>query len=89
MRTTVTLDPEIASKLKELAHRRRTSFKETLNAVLRRGLTAQARVGARPERFVVSPHAGGFRPGVDPAKLNQLLDELEVDDFGAEASSLR
>ena len=39
MRTTVTLDPDVAEKLKRLAHERRTSFKETLNDALRRGLS--------------------------------------------------
>jgi hypothetical protein len=34
---------------------------------------------------VVQPHAGGFRPGIDPDKLNQLVDELEVGDFVAGA----
>jgi hypothetical protein len=28
---------------------------------------------------------GGFRPGIDPGKLNQLVDQLEVEDFIAEA----
>jgi len=85
MRTTVTLEPDVAAKLKELAHRRRTSFKATLNDVLRRGLTAQ--IGTREDRkpFVVEPHDGSFRPGIDPDKLDQLLDELEVEDFVAEA----
>ena len=25
--------------------------------------------------------AAGFRPGIDPMKLNQLNDQLEVEDF--------
>ena len=80
MRTTVTLESDVAAKLKKLAHRTGRSFKATLNDVLRRGL-------ARPERdatsraFVVEPHSGGFRPGVDQGKLNQLVDELEAHDF--------
>jgi hypothetical protein len=37
---------------------------------------------------VVKAHAGGFRPGIDPGKLNQLVDELEVDDFVGEARPL-
>ena len=81
MRTTVTLDEDVAARLKELAHRRRASFKETLNYVLRRGLTSQAGTREPSERYVVEPHAGGFRPGIDPAKLNQLVDELEVGNF--------
>ena len=84
MRTTVTLEPDVAAKLKELAHRRRASFKDTLNDVLRKGLAGQVRGGPR-KRFVVKPHSGGFRPGIDPARLNQLLDDLEVDDFIDEA----
>jgi hypothetical protein len=86
MRTTVTLDPDVAARLKELAHQRQASFKETLNDVLRRGFSG---TGSRKSagKFVVRPHAGGFRPGIDPTKLNQLLDELEADDFVAEARS--
>ena len=89
MRTTVTLEHEVAAKLKELAHRRRASFKDTLNDVLRKGLTSQAGTARRVERFIVKPHAGGFRPGIDPSKLNQVVDELEVYDFVAEARSTK
>ena len=84
MRTTVTLEPDVAAKLKKLAHRTGRSFKATLNEALRRGLVAQERAVAR-RPFVVEPHSGGFRPGVDQAKLNQLVDQLDADDFAREA----
>jgi hypothetical protein len=84
MRTTLTLEPDLAKKLKDLAHRRGQSFKQTLNEVVRRGLAAQATRG-KQEPYVVTPHRGGFRPGIDPHKLNQLADQLEVEDFVAEA----
>jgi hypothetical protein len=84
VRTTVTLDPDVAAKLKELAHRRRTSFKQTLNDVVRRGLAAPE-VREHGQHFNVAPHEGGFRPGVDLDKLNQLVDQLEVEDFVGEA----
>lgn len=87
MRTTVSLDDDVAARLKELAHRRRASFKAILNEILRRGLSAQENAGAAMPRFVVEPHAGGFRPGIDAGKLNQLLDALEADDFSGEALS--
>ena len=80
MRTTLTLDPDLAKKLKGLANRQGQSFKQTLNDVVRRGLATPARpsTGAR---YMVAPHRGGFRAGVDPGKLNQLVDQLEVEDF--------
>jgi hypothetical protein len=85
VRTTVTLEADVAVRLKEFAHRRRLSFKAALNDALRRGLSGQS--GARkPQRFVVEPHSGGFRQGIDPGKLNQLVDDLALDDFGPNRS---
>ena len=80
MRTTVTLEPDLVNKVKDLAHRRGLSFKQALNDVLRRGLAAPARATSRA-RYQVKPHTGGFRSGVDPGKLNQLVDQLEAEDF--------
>jgi hypothetical protein len=79
MRTTVTLDPDVAEKLTRLAHARKASFKETLNDVLRRGLSGQETRPGKP--FVVKPHRATFAPGVDLLKLNQLVDELAIEDF--------
>jgi hypothetical protein len=84
MRTTVTLEPDLAKKIKALAHRRGLSFKQALNEALRRGLAPPGRPD-KQTRFTVEPHAGGFRPGIDPDKLNQLVDQLEVEDFVMEA----
>jgi hypothetical protein len=84
VRTTLTLDPDLARKLKDLAHRQGQSFKQTVNDVVRRGLAGQ--VQAEPVApYTVEVHHGGFRPGIDPGKLNQLLDQLEVEDFTDEA----
>ncbi len=87
MRTTVTLDPDVATRLKELVHVRQASFKETINEVLRRGLSAQEGAPRDVEPFVVRPHAGRFRRGIDLDRLNQLNDELEVLDLLGEASA--
>jgi plasmid stability protein len=78
MRTTLTLDDDLADKLKALAARRNTSFREIVNEVLRRGLAAQVLREQPPPPFRVAPFRSAFRPGVDPLKLNQLSDELEV-----------
>ena len=78
MRTTLTLDDDVAVKLRELAHRRRVSFKEVVNSVLRRGLVAQESRGKSSRPFQVEAFRSAFRPGVDPLRLNQLSDELEA-----------
>lgn len=40
MRTTLTLDPDVAALLRKTVARGEVSFKEAVNAALRRGLTA-------------------------------------------------
>lgn len=82
MRTTLTIDDELASRLRELAHRRKISFKAAVNDTLRRGLSApQGRRTART-RYRTATFASPFRQGVDPLRLNQLADELEARRFG-------
>jgi len=89
MRTTVTLEPDLAAKLKDYAHRKRTTFKEALNTLLRRGLASQSSKPPAGRRFVLEPHSGRFQPGVDPGRLNQLVDQLETRDFGRSGRSGR
>jgi len=78
MRTTLTLDDDLADKLKALAARRNTSFKEVVNDVLRRGITAQNKGERSAKPFRLLPFQSAFRAGIDPIKLNQLSDEIEV-----------
>lgn len=85
MRTTVTLDPDVAASLKEFSHQSRMSFKDALNTVLRRGLAAQAPAARKGRRFVVEPHDGALKPGLDLARLNQIADQLETEAFVAKA----
>lgn len=87
MRTTLTLDEDVAAKLKLLAERQKSSFKETVNAVLRRGLSAQDRRERRAEGVRVDTFRSAFQPGVDPLRLNQLVDDLDVDDAVASLSA--
>ena len=79
MRTTLTLDDDIAASLKEQARLLDKPFRQVVNDALRRGMSPTPRED-RP-RFRVKPHHSGFAPGVDPLRLNQLYDELEVEDF--------
>jgi hypothetical protein len=83
MRTTLTLDDDVAAGLRDLAHRRRLPFKEVVNSVLRRGLAAQEPRAESGRPFRVEVFRSSFRPGVDPVKLNQLSDDLEGRRFAA------
>ena len=79
VRTTLTLDDDVADSLRERARLLNMPFKRVVNDALRRGMSP-AVAEDRPV-FRVAPLHGGFRPGVDPLKLNQLSDELETQDF--------
>lgn len=76
MRTTVTLDPDVARLLEEEQARRRASFKEVVNDAIRRGLAPRPARSEVPA-YRVQPHKTTLRPGVDPRGLNRLADELE------------
>ncbi len=81
MRTTMTLEDDLAKRLKDLAHRRGVSLCRLVNTILRQGISAPARGRGRVPRFRVVTFRSGFRPGVDPLRLNQLVDDLEVRRF--------
>jgi inactivated superfamily I helicase len=76
VRTTLTLDPDVARLLEEEVHRARKSLKSVVNEVLRRGLTGGATTRKLP-KYRVAPHAAVLRPGFDRAAFNGLADELE------------
>jgi len=76
MRTTLTLEPDVARLIEEEAHRKRKTIKAVVNDAIRKGLSSD---GSRPRtgRYRVRPHVTKLRPGIDPASFNQLADELE------------
>ncbi len=74
MRTTITLDPDVAARLRSLARERGISFKAAVNSVLRRGLS-EGEGSARP--FRVKPRPLSLRPGLDLDKALALATQLE------------
>jgi hypothetical protein len=75
MRTTITLDPDLAAKLRSLASERDISFKEAVNTVLRRGLASGPSGFKRPYRL--ASRRLGLRPGIDLEHALRLAGELE------------
>jgi hypothetical protein len=80
VRTTLTLDPDVAQALEKELRRTGKGLKAAINDALRRGLRTGG-PAARPSRFEVQPHAFGIRPGIDPDRFNQLVDELEAEEI--------
>jgi hypothetical protein len=74
MRTTLTLDDDVALLLQEAAHRTRTSVKQVVNTTLRAALAPPAAQRAPYREHV---HHAEFAPGLDLAGFNKLADELE------------
>lgn len=76
MRTTLTIESDIIEKLQREVALSNKSFKEVTNETLRRGLDFVSKKSSQPYR--VFPHSSDFVPGIDPTKLNQLVEELEI-----------
>ena len=77
MRTTVTIDEDVEQLLKDRMRQTHTSFKETLNQALRKGLSELQ--DTNPEQFEVSARSMGLKTGIDPVGLNKLSDDLEAE----------
>lgn len=77
MRTTVTLDPDVAARLREAARERGVSFKEALNAAVRAGLAA----GHEPRPYRTPSRPLGLRPGINVDKALQLAGEMEDEEL--------
>ena len=59
--------------------RGRTSFKKTLNEAVRRGLKGVA--AHREPEFVVEARHLVLRVGIDPARLRDIDDEIEIEEY--------
>ena len=80
MRTTLTLEPDVALKLKRKMADQKLTLKDAVNQALRIGLAVKDAPPRVP--FKVIPHdGGGFMPGIDPDKIGQFADRLEDEDL--------
>ena len=77
MRTTVTLDDDVAAKLKAEARRTGKPFRVVLNEHLRVALSGPRRPGGRPTFRVAARDLGALRPGLSLDNIGELLDLAE------------
>lgn len=76
MRTTLTLDDDVARKLRAEMRKSGRSFKETANDFLRRGLNLR-RENPPAKPFVIRARPLGLRPGLSLDCISTLLEQIE------------
>lgn len=76
MRTTLTLDEDVAAKLELEARRSGHSFKQVVNDLLRLALNAR-RKEERRRPFRVKARDLGLRPGLEYDSVSGLLEQVE------------
>ena len=79
MRTTLTLDPDVAAKAKKAAAKLHKPFKEIINSALRIGLDEVLEPKSKPYRMKGRPL--GQRPGLNYDNIGELLAQLEGEDY--------
>ncbi len=81
MRTTLTLEDEVAVALKDAVRRKGSSFKAEVNATLRAGLASLASP-PKPKCYRLVPKAmGPAAPAVQLTKALELADFLEDEEI--------
>ena len=77
MRTTLTLDDDVARLLQKESRRSGASFKETVNHFLRRGLTTASAKHPAGKPFRVTPRKLGLPAGLSYDNVEQVIEALE------------
>lgn len=77
LRTTLTLDADVAAKLKAEARRTGKPFKAIVNDALRLGLSTKAAPAEEPFQ-VRTRDLGGLQPGITSLdNVEEVLDQIE------------
>lgn len=84
VRTTLTLDDDVARLVREAVQRDRRSMKDVVNDALRRALK---QTGQQP-RYRMDVHHSALQPGLDLGRLNQLADDLDEAATGRSSAAL-
>jgi hypothetical protein len=77
MRTTLTLDEDVAAKLKAESRRAGRPFREIVNETLRRGLASRRVTRQRQVFKIMARDLGNLRPGLSLDNIAELIDQIE------------
>lgn len=76
MRTTLTLDDDVADKIQAEVRRSGQPFKRVVNSLIRAGLNSRRQI--KPSHpFTVHPHPLGMRWGLSYDNVSESLERLE------------
>jgi hypothetical protein len=73
----LTLDKDVAAKLRSRARRTGRAFKDVVNEALRRGLEPSPAARPGPRFEVKARDLGRVRPGVNLNNVGDVLDQVE------------
>jgi hypothetical protein len=77
MRTTLTLDGDVAAKLRAESRRTGRPFRQIVNETLRRGIATRP-VGAQRRDFKITARdLGDLRPGLSLDNVAELIEHVE------------
>ena len=76
MRTTLTLDEDVAAKLRAEMRRSGGTFRDIVNDTLRRGL-ATHHATPPPKPFRIAPRDLGLRRGISLDNIAELIEQME------------
>jgi hypothetical protein len=77
MRTTLTLDDDVAAKLKAESRRAGRSFREIVNETLRRGLVQRGASVPRQTFAITARDLGDLKPGLSLDNVAELIEQVE------------
>jgi plasmid stability protein len=77
MRTTLTLDDDVAAKLRAEARRSGRSFRDIVNDTLRRGLATRHPAPPREPFKVAARDLGQLLPGLSLDSVADLIEQVE------------
>lgn len=79
MRTTLTLDKDVAEQAKRVVSSSGKPFKQVVNEAMRLGLQ-QLQAPPKPKPYRYKPHNMGLRPGINLDNIGELLEQIEGPD---------
>jgi hypothetical protein len=80
MRTTLSIDDDVIERARAIAGKLNTPFKTIVNEALRAGLD-QVEQPAKQRRYKTKPHKMGLRQGRNLDNIQELLAQVEGEDY--------